>query len=270
MARRLGIRGRVKTLVSRADYFRRRAVRGWWNLASPIAERIGPTVEFDGVRVYVDPRFGKSIAKDLLNGGYEWWERQILKAHLAPTDIVMELGAGIGVISTYCAQRLGSERVFAYEGNPILEHFIRRTYGLNRVSPTIEMCLIGEHDGEQSFWLAEDFWASSTLAQPGAPFAPDRCIKVPVKAFSQEVRRINPSLLIVDIEGGEDEFCRCADFHNVQKILLEMHEWIIGPDAVESIRSRLSDAGFQLKQQIVPHGLFLERTALRQLDSPPR
>ena len=253
---RLRVKDRVGILRSLSGVVRGRLVRRFWDVMGPITDRVGPTVELDGVRVYVDPRFGRRIAMDLVSGDYEESERQILSSHLVHDDIVMELGAGIGVISAFCAQRVGSARVFAYEGNPALERHIRRTYALNHVSPTCEMCLIGEHDGEHMFHVADDFWSSSSINKPRWPA---RSLQVPVKSFNREVERIGPSVLIIDIEGGEHELCRYADFLGVQKILLEVHEWIIGRRAVEHIRSCLADAGFTLTQPVPGPLLFAQR-----------
>jgi len=38
------------------------------------------------------------------------------------------------------------------------------------------------------------------------------------------VQKINPTFLIIDIEGGEDELLKYADFHNVRKLIIELHE----------------------------------------------
>lgn len=64
-------------------------------------------------------------------------------AKLDADDVVMDVGTGIGLVATLCAQRIGSERVYTYEANPALERPIRETFELNRVSPHLEMCMHG-------------------------------------------------------------------------------------------------------------------------------
>jgi FkbM family methyltransferase len=94
---------------------------------------------------------------------YEYWELQILKSSLKPTDTVMEIGTGLGLLSAYCAKRIGSDRVFTYEGNPEQEQHIRRTYALNQVCPILDICLVGREVGEQKFYVSNDFWDASTV-----------------------------------------------------------------------------------------------------------
>jgi FkbM family methyltransferase len=182
-------------------------------------------------------------------------EIQVVKTHLSLDDIVMEVGAGIGVVSSFCAKRVGSKRVFAYEGNPSVERLIRHTYRLNGVSPTLEMCLIGGRAGMESFGVAENFWSSSTIRRPGT-----EVMKVPMKPFNVEIQRPDPTFLVVDIEGAEYELCRCADFHHVRKVVMEVHEDIIGRDSIDSIISRLRSAGLTLHEpSSYPTVLFFQR-----------
>jgi FkbM family methyltransferase len=250
------MRPRIKKLISGANRVRKRLVRTGWDLIGPVAERIGPIVQIEGITVQVDPRLGKEVRMALLKGYFGHPEVQVVKSQLSQWDTVMELGAGIGVMSSLCAKRVGSERVFTYEGNPSMERHIRRTYRLNRVSPTLEMCLIGEHAGLQSLYIAEDFWASSTIG--GRPNA--RVIRVPVRPFNLELQRLNPTFLIVDIEGAEYDLCRYANFHHVQKISIEVHEHIIGHANLKFVRSQLQNAGFRLNEQAsFPTVLFFQR-----------
>jgi len=243
------------------NYVRWRALQKCWDLTGPIADAVGPTAEFEGLKVYVDPRFGRIVQQDLLVGGYENAELQILKIQLSAADVVMEIGAGLGVISSFCAQRIGSDRVFTYEANPAMERHIRRTHRLNGVAPTLEMCLIGEHAGTAPFWVGSLFWGSSTRKRGNG-----RWVSVPVKAFNAEVQRLHPSFLLIDIEGGESDLCRYATFHEVRKVMLEVHQDLIERDGVEFVRSQMHRAGFRLIRDLcvppdlsVPHIFFFER-----------
>lgn len=240
----------------RGEPHTKRLVRTGWDLIAPVAEAVGPTVHIEGITVQVDPRLSEEARMALLEGHFGHPEVQVVKSQLSDWDTVMELGAGIGVISSLCAKRVGFERVCTYEGNPFMERHIRRTYRLNRVAPTLEMCLIGEHAGLQSFYVAEDFRVSSTIG--GRSDA--RVIRVPVRPFNLELQRVHPTFLIVDMEGAESELCRYANFHHVHKIAIEVHDHIIGHDGLKFVRSRLQDAGFRLNEQAsYPTVLFFQR-----------
>lgn len=77
--------------------------------------------------------------------------------------MVLELGAGIGFISTYCAKRIGSERVFAVEANPVDGGNNSRNLSLNGVTPQLTCGLLGRGDGEETFYIEGNFISSSTL-----------------------------------------------------------------------------------------------------------
>ena len=202
-------------------------------------------VRIKGIKIPVLDNLPRDLQEAFYSGCYEKFELKIVKFQLQQNDIVMELGTGIGLLSSFCARKIGNERVFTYEANPALEPVIRDTYNLNNVSPNLEMCMLGDQAGEQTFYIAKGFWESSIIKHH-----PDfRPVKISVKAFNEEVKRINPSFLILDIEGGEYEFFKYANLHNIQKIAMEVHERIIGSEKAEFVKSRLIEAGFQLNNK---------------------
>lgn len=213
-------------------------------------------MDIEGVKIPLGSHVSKDIRDAIYADLYEEAELRIVKSQLSSDDVVMEIGTGVGLISSYCAQRIGSERVFTYEANPGLEAPIRETYKLNQVSPKLEICLVGEQPGEQTFYVGENFWSSSII-QRSSEFKP---IQVPVKPFNEEIQRINPTFLIIDIEGGEYELMQYANLHNVKKILIELHERVIGHEKVKFVKDKLAGLGFQVNKKISTlEELFLER-----------
>lgn len=198
-------------------------------------------VQLEGIKIEVSPNFSKLIKQSLYGLRYEYWELRLLPYILEPNDVVMEIGTGLGLLSAYCARKIGSHRVFTYEGNPEQEPYIRRTYDLNEVSPTLEICLIGKENSVESFYITEDFWDASTVAIDGS-----KQITVPVKAVNEVILQHNPSLLIVDIEGGEYDLFQSIKLHNIKKILIELHGGTIGQDKVDFVKQKLLDAGFHV------------------------
>jgi hypothetical protein len=70
-------------------------------------------------------------------------------------------------------------------------------------------------------------------------------VRVPVESFASALAAIRPSVLVVDIEGGERELFRAVDdLRGVRAICMEIHSWIIGEDGVQELRDRLESAGF--------------------------
>ncbi len=220
-----------------------------------------PIQRIEGISIYATGScISPNISQSIYNGHYERAEIQMLKSCLSKDDIVMEIGAGIGFLSAYCAKKIGSNRIFAYEGNPKLEDVIRTNYQINNVNPTLEICLVGEETRIQDFHITKDFWSSSFVK----PILEDivETIAIPMKSFNDEVHRINPSFLVVDIEGGEYKLFETANLHNIQKIIIELHNSIIGVEKIDFVKNKLSDAGFKITG-CIPNCedeiLFLER-----------
>ena len=166
--------------------------------ASPITEQhsiimalTGTVVEVSGVRLRLGEHFTQNITERILSGNYEQDEMRGLSAILAPTDVVMEIGAGICFSSSHCAKVVGSENIYAFEANPELEAVIRDTYELNGVSPHLEICVLAHQGGERTFYLEESFLTSSLTSQGQRT----RAVKVPAKLLNAEIARIQPSVL---------------------------------------------------------------------------
>jgi len=81
---------------------------------------------------------------------------------------------------------------------------------------------------------------------------------VPVRAFNEEVRSVKPSLLVIDIEGGELELVPHMDLTGIRAIVIELHERVTGPEGPQTVRQSLMARGFRLEDVGDPeHCLFL-------------
>ncbi len=200
------------------------------------------TVDIEGIKIKVPLMASNVMRSAIFDGYYETSELQLVTNRLSPDDIVMEVGTGLGLLSTYCAKQIGDDKVFTFEANPALERPIKTNYTLNQVAPKLEMGLVGEHPGSSTFYVANDFWASSIFNKaPGA-----KPITVPVISFNEKVREINPTFLLLDIEGGEYEFVKYADFHNIKKLMIEVHSWILTSEQIQFVKDMLTKVGFCL------------------------
>jgi FkbM family methyltransferase len=215
-----------------------------------------PFVVLEGVRLRVSRAFPIKLRRDLHSGLYEPLEIQALRSTLDESDVAMELGTGIGFLATYLAKKIGSDRVFTYEANPALEPLIRDTFALNGVSPAFQTCLLGESAGESSFFVDADFRASSAVQ-----FDAGEQIRVPMRSFNEELQRIRPTFLIVDIEGGEYDLVQFMNFSGIRKILIEVHENIIGATGLERLKSIILGAGFSIDPRFADTAcLFFSRS----------
>jgi FkbM family methyltransferase len=212
---------------------------GWIAYHYRVSRR--PVVTIEGIRIRVGRHMSRRVEHAISKGGYEREELKLIQLVLTPSDIVLEIGAGIGLVSAYCAKRVGSGRVFSFEANPDLEPCIRETYALNDVEPTLEMCAIRGVAGRVTLFRSKHLFSSS-LIQRSPRAVP---IEVPGKALSYVVDKIHPTLLIVDAEGAENELFLDSQLPGVSKVVIELHERIIGREAVGQVRGALKAAGFK-------------------------
>jgi FkbM family methyltransferase len=198
-------------------------------------------INIEGVRIRVGAHMSRRVEQSLAKGFYEQDQLQLIDAIITPDDIVLEVGAGLGLVSTYCAKRVGSSQVFAFEADPELEPCIRETYSLNGVDPVLDMCAVGARAGRVTL-LRDKHLVSASVGRRRGGSAP---VEVPGKALNYVVERVQPTLLIVDGEGAERGLFDGAELGSVTRIVLELHDRVIGPAATDQVRARLTDLGFE-------------------------
>ncbi len=192
------------------------------------------------------------IAKEIYFGDYERKEATIVSQRLEAKDVVMEIGAGIGFLSTYCAKQIGSDRVHAYDANPALTEIVIRTYAANGVQPTFRTAMLGKGSGKARFFVEEEFWASSANQGTGKA----QVIEVEQIDLNEEIARIRPTFMIVDIEGGEGDLFALADLSSVNKICVETHAHVIGNEGVTNMLAVLFHQGFCLDLGMIQKYVF--------------
>jgi FkbM family methyltransferase len=206
-----------------------------------------------GIELPVKHRLiSEGIAKQIFFGEYESKEIDIISRRLEPTDRVMEVGAGIGFLSAFCASKVGSENVFAYEANPELLEVIRTTYARNHLSPSISNVFLADEEGECDFYVHDEFWASSSVVSSNT----SRKISVRKVKLNEEIHRVAPTFLIVDIEGGEKEFFGIIDLTGIRKVCVETHPGVLTDKDISDIFQILFQNGFVLDFSIIRKNVF--------------
>jgi FkbM family methyltransferase len=188
--------------------------------------------------------FSEPVIATIKNGVYEAHEATELDTLIEPGEIVLEIGAGCGFISTCCAKNPHTSAVFCVEANPELIHVIELTHRVNHVTATIFNEIPAQEDGEAEFFVHRDFWGSGTHSFLGS------AIKVRTTSFQKRLDEVRPTMLIVDIEGGEAALFEGASLAGVSKIMLELHQPTIGGHGVKRVFDLLSAQGYHYD---VPH-----------------
>lgn len=219
--------------------------------------------ELNGVRLpHDDAIMTPQVAAALKRGNYERPEMQAIPKFLEPDDRVLELGAGIGYISSFVAGVVGVAHVTCVEANPKLAAFIRRAHDLQGLSNTdIRNCVALPGDkplapnGRVDFYIREPFWSSSL--DPGRDAV--SVTQVEQAYLHDLIAETQATALIVDIEGGERDLFVGGDLGSVRKIYVELHTRYIRPKGVKTCFDALSAHGFYYDQRVSHGGVVLFR-----------
>lgn len=211
----------------------------------------------------VELPFDRGIISDRImsairEGWYEGPEAASLPFVLQSGERVLELGTGLGLISTLCAMSPLVEGVVTVEANPELIAYIREVHRLNHVAHRIEVmnavAMPAPSASETSFYLRRDVWASSLAEQP---WGYERIVKVPTLDLNELIRKLRPTMMIVDIEGGEEHLFDAIELGTVVKILIELHQDVIGRRGMKWVFDQLSRRSFHYDQWHSEKGVVL-------------
>lgn len=216
----------------------------------------GVLVPFDRPedRLIVTPNIRAAIEE----GRFEDREARFLADIVRPGDSVLEIGAGIGVISTLVARLPAVRRTIAVEANPHLIPFMDRLHALNRIDTVDRVNAVFANDDrtEQVVYLREDFWMTSISPEPEAFVS---TVTVPVFRLDPFLAQERIDLLICDIEGGEVDLLSRAELPHVDRILVEVHDHLTGLRGVRRMISALLDKGFGLDPRYSVNSVMLFR-----------
>jgi FkbM family methyltransferase len=207
-----------------------------------IRYRLNKWTTIEGILFPVYLRYGYGVLRFIDNGEYESGEIAIISKTLEDGDKVLEMGTGLGFISAYCAKKIGSQNVYTFEANPSLERNIRELYDKNGVRPCLTFAILGKEEGKVLFYKdRRSMLASSLQSSPEPELQP---VEVPVKKLADVIRDIQPTYLVMDIEGGEYEIFEAIEFQTIKKIQVELHPDVLGPEKVSRIFRKLTEFNF--------------------------
>jgi FkbM family methyltransferase len=207
-------------------------------------------VEHLGIKIPIDPSIvPDNIAEFIRNGRYETREGRLLQKTIEPGDRVLELGGGLGFISAIAGKNANVEQVLVFEANPILMPAIQRTHDENGVTgvDVRNGVVFSNPDVERvPFFVRKQFWGSSLVQRDGESEAD--AVEIPVRAMADVIQEFQPSMIVMDIEGGEASLFDGSDLPGVQKIMMEVHQQHIGGKAMADLFCHLAQSGFHYDQ----------------------
>lgn len=178
-------------------------------------------------------------------GFYEHIEVRTIRNIFKKDDILLEVGAGIGVLSTVAATIAPPQSITVVEANPELAAVIAETHRLSGVDGIQILSGIGVADsskGEETFYLRKHFWASSLL--PPAAGEDVRQVAVPRIDLNAVIAARCPTVLAMDIEGAELGLLEHLDLRNLRALVIELHPKVYGLNGTDAIFQAMREQGF--------------------------
>ena len=156
------------------------------------------------------------IIREVMSGAYN-------KLNINPSDIIIDFGLNIGIFTIYALLR-GARHVYSYE--PERENFnlAVKNIKLNNLESKctlINSAVVGNNDTTRilSYNIKRNKAAHSLVIKRGRTSQVVSCINI-----NTILKDINPSVIKMDIEGGEYECIPAIDnFYNIREFILEFH-----------------------------------------------
>ena len=220
----------------------------------------------NGVRINPDNHaLSPSMRARICSANYEVHEARCVTTLVEPEEIVLELGGGIGYISSLVWNTGRASQIVVVEANPDTIPVIQETHTLNNVKALVLNGVAMPDCGKESFipfYVRSDFWASSLSPEP---WGYSREVSVPCLDFKALLATHKPSLLICDIEGGEANLLGSIPcMPSVKKIVIELHQDVTGAEGIRDIFLNLSKQGFAYDPLLSQRGVVV----FRRLNKP--
>ena len=216
-------------------------------------EQEARTISCRGVQFPLDSTvITPQIARKLRKGFYETNEILVLAKLLKPGARILELGAGLGFVSTYALKECGAAQVTCVEANPVLCDYIARVHAANGIGNAhiINGAALPASAPDTStlpFFVADPFWSSSLFETNNASA---QRIDVPALRLDELIEYAQPDVLICDIEGGEADLFEDAALSGVRHVVMELHTRVYGGDGILRTFSHMHAQGFFYHQKL--------------------
>ncbi|MBN7786292.1 FkbM family methyltransferase [Ponticoccus gilvus] len=180
----------------------------------------------------------------LKQGTYERKECDAVLRVVRPGDRVLELGGGIGYMSTLLSVKAGAAHVTSYEANPALIPYIRSVHAANGVTNVdLRNALLSPEAGAPvPFYIRRNFLASS-MDPSTEKDAITQEVAIDRHALAPVLSEVQPDVLVCDIEGAEATLLPAGDWSGLRAAVIELHPQWIGQSGVQAVFDAMMRAG---------------------------
>lgn len=204
-----------------------------------------PFLKSRGMLIPKHPAITKGMVRiSLKEDKYERKEAEAALKVVRRDDTVLEIGGGIGYMSTLIPTKKPIKEMHTYEANPALIPFIREMHHVNKVdNVTVHNKLLAARKTKPvDFYVRKNFLASSM----DNSIDPDDIIateQVEVENINTMLKSLKPDVLICDIEGAEEHLLPVADWSCLRAAIIELHPQWIGAEGVRAVFDCMHAAG---------------------------
>jgi FkbM family methyltransferase len=215
--------------------------------------------ELDGIQLDLS-KLSLKVRNRILMGIYEAHEKQMCHEFLKPDDTVLEIGGAIGFIGLVCQKKIGIRNYFVFEANPETLAILQENYRRNGLQPVAWNMALGPNDGMLELEVGSDFWENSVVKQAGTT-ARSKTVQVPGASLEGLLRRTGArvNVLIIDVEGAEQFIDLDEIPDSVEKIIIELHPHVLGPEKTYDLIAGLIHKGFYVAREEGGAFAFLKR-----------
>ncbi|WP_456387760.1 FkbM family methyltransferase [Profundibacter sp.] len=213
-----------------------------------------------------DHLMNDAIRKSIAGGRYEGHETAAIERHLLAEDRVLELGAGAGYISLQIASRIGGASLLTVEANPKMVPVVEKNLAANGVADVtvINAAVVPDSFARDhiSFHMTAAFWASSLNPTIAKKWKTTKSVEVPAVKIGTLLQEHRPSVVIMDIEGGEQGLFEQVWPDYVRLLVIEFHPPLYADQVIKQIFDQMSATGFTY----CPAGSFGQVVVFKRLE----
>jgi len=201
-------------------------------------------INLNGVHIETDfPCISDYMKERITEGRYEVGETKTIPQMVQKGESVLEIGGGIGYLSSLVFKTGNCRDLVVIEAHPELIPVIHANHSINGVSALVIHGIPGPIDSHADcdFYMSEDFWESSTVSSGGESI---KSIKVPCIDIQKVIMQKKITFLICDIEGDEQHLFSWLNLSGIRAVVVEVHSEKIGKEGVEKVEKMIVQQGF--------------------------
>lgn len=191
-----------------------------------------------------DHLMNNTIRKSLQGGRYEGHETVAVNRHIVEGDRVLELGSGVGYIAMQIASRIGGENLMTVEANPKMVPCVEKNLAANLIDgvTVINAAVVPDSftEDDVTFHMTAAFWASSLNPTLAKKWKSTKSVEVPAVKIGELMQEHKPSVVIMDIEGGEQGLFDAPWPAHVRLLVIELHPQLYPDTVIQQIFDMMS------------------------------